>query len=234
MNFSQLHERLRVEMLRRIERGHLTAAMLARQAHFAPAHISNFLNCKRMLSLAALDRVLLAQGLTVADLIDRAPLEPSASTVLRYHSVPVVANSTAIYNSLIPASLVLDVIKVKTTLLRDLRAKCSARRRDWERFVAVRITAQQAESMRPILPANAILLIDRHYTSVAQYSRKHRTIHAVRFGNLLRFRYVELARGQLVLRPHNLSSPVELLELNSRQTPADLLIGRVVLYVAEI
>ena len=73
MNFSQLHERVRLEMLRRIQRGDLTSAMLARQTQFVPAHISNFLNRKRMLSLAALDKVLLVQHLTVEDLTDTAP-----------------------------------------------------------------------------------------------------------------------------------------------------------------
>jgi hypothetical protein len=36
MNFSQLHERVRLEMLRRIQRGDLTSAMLARQTQFVP------------------------------------------------------------------------------------------------------------------------------------------------------------------------------------------------------
>jgi len=233
MNFLQLHERLRIEMLRRIERGVLTPSMLARQTRFVPAHISNFLNCKRMLSLTALDKVLLAQGLTVADLLGPTAPDLRDSSRLRYYSIPLVANSTAINNPLIPANLVLDVIKIRSGMLKELRQKCSARRRAWERFVAVRIGSDQAESMGPALPLNATVLIDRHYSSVADYSHGRRSIHAVRYGSLLRFRYVELARAQLVLRPHNLAYPVELMELNSTQTPADLLIGRVFLYITE-
>jgi hypothetical protein len=233
MNFSQLHERVRIEILRRIDRGVLTPSMLARQTGFVPAHISNFLNCKRMLSLAALDKVLFSQGLTVADLLDAVAPVSRASRGARYQSVPVVSNSTAIYNSLVPPSMVLDVLKIRSGLLRDLRSKCSARRRAWDRFVGVRIGLQQAESMRPVLPVNATLLIDRHYNSATEYSHRHRTIHAVRYGNLLRFRYVEVVRGQLVLRPHNLAYPIELLELNDSQTVGDLLVGRVFLYIAE-
>ena len=93
MNFLQLHERLRIEMLRRIERGVLTPSMLARQTRFVPAHISNFLNCKRMLSLNALDKVLLAQGLTVADLLGPTAPDLRDSSRLRYYSIPLVANS---------------------------------------------------------------------------------------------------------------------------------------------
>jgi hypothetical protein len=233
MNFLQLHERLRVEMLRRIERGVLTPSMLARQTRFVPAHISNFLNRKRMLSLEALDKVLLAQGLTVADLLDPVAPDLRDSSRLRYYSVPLVANSTAVNHSIIPANLVLDVLKIKTGILKELRQKCSARRRAWERFVAVRIGGEQADSMYPVLPPSATVLIDRHYSSVADYSRGRRSIHAVRYGSLLRFRYVELVRNQLVLRPHNLAYSVELIETSLDQAPGDLLIGRVFQIIVE-
>jgi len=233
MNFTQLHERLRLEILRRIERDVLTPSILARQTGFVPAHISNFLSRKRMLSLAALDKVLLAQDITIADLLGPPTSASRESTRHRYYSIPLVTNSTAINSPLIPANLILDVVRIKSAVLKELRQKCSVKRREWERFVAVRITTEQAESMHPILPTNATLLIDRHYSSVADYVRGRRSIHAVRFGSILRFRYVELARARLILRPHNLAFPIELIELNSAQTPADLLIGRVFHYHAD-
>jgi len=43
MNFTQMHERLRLELLRRIQRGTLSVSLLARQTGFGQAHISNFL-----------------------------------------------------------------------------------------------------------------------------------------------------------------------------------------------
>jgi hypothetical protein len=237
MNFSQLHERLRLEMLRRIERGVLTSALLARQTGVVPAHISNFLNRKRMLSLRTLDAMLRAQRLSVADLVPDAvspSRTPRISADHRSDTVPLVAQSTAIHDSHISANSLLDLVRVRHGLLEGLREKCPARRRNWERFVAVRITAQQAESMRPVLPPKSVLLVDRHYNSAVNYSSDARTVYAVRDGSLLRFRYVEVSRNHLVLRPHSRSHPVELLDLAEGQSAADLIVGRVFLIIAEI
>src|SRR5258708_9644643 len=81
MNFQDLHELLRLELLRRIERGTLTGSRLAHQAGFQQAHISNFLNRKRSLSLEGLDRVLASQNLSIDQIL---PVELAAS-----HSAPV-------------------------------------------------------------------------------------------------------------------------------------------------
>jgi transcriptional regulator with XRE-family HTH domain len=69
MNFSQIHEKLRHELLRRIQRGTLSVSLLARQTGFGQPHLSNFLRGQRQLSLAGMDRILAAQRLTVADLL---------------------------------------------------------------------------------------------------------------------------------------------------------------------
>src|ERR1017187_6446934 len=69
MNFIQMHERLRLELLRRIQRGTVSVSLLARQTGFGQAHLSNFLHSRRQLSLAAMDRILDAQHMEVADLL---------------------------------------------------------------------------------------------------------------------------------------------------------------------
>jgi hypothetical protein len=69
MNFSQMHERLRLELLRRIQRGTLSVSLLARQTGFGQSHLSNFLHSRRQLSLEALDRVLVSQHITAGDLL---------------------------------------------------------------------------------------------------------------------------------------------------------------------
>src|SRR5579863_8100307 len=69
MNFTQMHERLRFELLRRIQRGTLSVSLLARQTGFGQSHLSNFLRSHRQLSLEAMDRVLSAQHLDAADLL---------------------------------------------------------------------------------------------------------------------------------------------------------------------
>jgi hypothetical protein len=72
MNFTQMHERLRLELLRRIQRGTVSVSLLGRQTGFGQAHLSNFLHRRRQLSLEAMDRILTAQHLTVADLLPSA------------------------------------------------------------------------------------------------------------------------------------------------------------------
>ncbi len=76
MKFLELHERLRLETWRRIDLGAQSSALLARQTGLTQAHISNFLHRRRRLSLPALDRILLAQALSVEDLPPATPTSP--------------------------------------------------------------------------------------------------------------------------------------------------------------
>jgi hypothetical protein len=49
-----------------------------------------------------------------------------------------------------------------------------------------------------------------------------------------RLRYAEFLMNRLVLRPHNIAYPVELIELDPGQLPGDLIAGRVALIVNEL
>ncbi len=69
MNFTQMHERLRLELLRRIERGTSSVSLLARQTGFGKSHLSNFLHSRRQLSLQGLDRILTTQHMACGDLL---------------------------------------------------------------------------------------------------------------------------------------------------------------------
>ncbi len=173
MNFSQLHERVRIEVLRRIENGSLNATLLAHQIDCSAAHISNFLNRRRRLSIDALDKVLRAQFLTIADLHPegRYPQLPGGRppAAMSFDSVPLVEPSIAASSARIPSGSIIDVVKVRSGLLGNLRDRCSAERRKWDRFVAVQMWEEEAALMQPVLPANAIVLIDRHYNSTFAY-----------------------------------------------------------------
>jgi hypothetical protein len=61
MKFKGLQENLRKALLARIADRELTGLKLAEQTGFKQAHISNFLNRKRSLSLAGMDKVLTVQ-----------------------------------------------------------------------------------------------------------------------------------------------------------------------------
>src|ERR1019366_8485670 len=65
MKFRMLQENLRKTLWERIDGGELTGLRLAEQTGFKQAHISNFLNRKRGLSLEGMDRVLNVQHLSV-------------------------------------------------------------------------------------------------------------------------------------------------------------------------
>jgi plasmid maintenance system antidote protein VapI len=234
MNFQDIHELLRLELLRRIELGNLTGTGLARQAGFRQAHISNFLNRKRALSLDGLDRILAAQNLTVDQIM---PLELSAAssrpTTDPIEAIPVVAPSTAMDEAQVRPGAVIETIHVSASQLQDNRSRPSSKCAHWQRFLAVRADAQQTAAMDPMIAAGAIVVLDRHYNSLAPYRAHQRTLYAVRCGAGLVLRYVEFDEGRLILRPLSLAFPVQLLALGSHETPADYIVGRVCLVVSE-
>jgi hypothetical protein len=232
MNFQDLQELLRLELLRRIELGMFTGTGLARQAGFRQSHISNYLNKKRALSLEGLDRVLAAQGLSLDQII---PLELGAASSTTAPQdgiveVPVVSAATAMNEPAVRPEWAIETLHVAASRLPDKVPRPTRRRAHWQRFVGIRVDGQQAAGMDPLIVEGTILVLDRHcgWLSPAQ-----RNLFAVRSGTGLVVRSVELAGGRLVLRPLSNDYPVELLALAPRETPADYLIGRVCLAVSE-
>ncbi|MGB6974093.1 MAG: hypothetical protein WBD67_05375 [Terracidiphilus sp.] len=235
MSFAQMHERLRLEMLRRIQRGSLSVSLLARQTGFGQSHLSNFLHCRRQLSLDAMDRILSAQQLAASDLM------PALRNNAHHHfsseetaSVPVISHNAALFEPFVRASSVQSVLYLPEAILRAARARATVSRRTWQRFIAVRISSADAEPLEPLLMPEALLVIDRHYNSLAQYRPQRPTLYAVRNGPRLAIRYVDFLSNRLVLRPGNAACPVELLETEPGQAPNDLIIGRVALILNEI
>jgi hypothetical protein len=230
MKFKSLQENLRKTLIQRIDEGELTGLRLAEQTSFRQAHISNFLNRKRSLSLDGMDRVLNVQRLSVLDLLDPAEINKRASipppSEDEFDNVFVVDSAVAATQPLIMSMKVRDIQKFKRGFLRKLRPDLHGKRRDWERFVAVRADAD-AMSMHPRLLPGATVLIDRHYNSLAPYRRGELNMYAVHVDNACKIRYVEVAGDNLVLRPHNQSYGVEVIPLSDGLGAADYLIGRV-------
>ena len=237
MNFSELHERVRAEVLRRVKNGSLNVTLLAHQVDCSAAHISNFLNRRRRLSIDTLDKVLRSQFLTIADLYsgERGSQWPAnrPAAAMSFDSVPLVEPHIAASYARIPSGSIVDVVKVPSARLGKLRDKCSAERRKWDRFVAVQMWEEEAVLMQPILPEKAIVLIDRHYNSTIAYLPGETTIYAVRIANRLRFRSASVLDRQLVLRSRNPDHVPELLPLTHGQTSADIIVGRVFLTIVE-
>jgi transcriptional regulator with XRE-family HTH domain len=236
MNFQDLHELVRAELVRRIERGTLTQNRLAQQAGFQQAHISNLLNKKRALSLEGLDRVLKAQGLAVEQFlpIDLAAGAAEEEVSDQIEEVPIVSPSAAIHDAQIAAAAVIETVPVVRTRLEENRARPAPRRTQWERFVAVRVDAQQAAAMSPVLAVGALTIIDRHYNSLALYRANQPNIYAVRSGSMLMLRYVDFDARHLILRPFLREFPVQLIGLREGESPADYVVGRICMVVAEV
>lgn len=232
MNLTQMHERLRLELLRRIERGTLSVSLLSRQTGFGQSHLSNFLRKRRKLSLEAMDAVLTAQRLTAADLLPalaRSTSPPSEE----FGMVPLVSHAVALFEPVIRPAAILSMLHFPVQVLASIHPRASNVRKAWQRFVAVRIPAQDAMAMDPLVMPDAMVLIDRHYNSLAGYRPNRPNVYAVRQQAHLALRYVEFTSNRLVLRPHSAAFPVELLEIDPGETPADLLVGRVVLILNE-
>lgn len=237
MNFQDLHELLRTELERRIQAGKLNGTTLARMAGFQQAHISNFLNRKRSLSLEGLDRVLASQNLTIEqvlplDLAASASHPPNQADPLE--SVPVVSASVAMDDPRISAASTIETVHLSASRLYGSRPRMAAHRGQWQRFVALRLDAGQSAAMEPIFAAGSVVVVDRHYNSVAPYHSHRPSIFAVRSGSTLQLRFVTLEESRLVLRPYDHNHPVQLIRLLQTQTPADFIVGRVCLTLSEL
>jgi hypothetical protein len=237
MRFKGLQDNLRKTLLRRIEDGELTGLRLAEQTGFRQAHISNFLNRKRSLSLDGMDRVLNVQRLSVLDLLDpsevnkRASISPPSDD--EFDNVMLVDSDTAATQPLIMSMKVLEVQKYKRSFLRKLRSDLHGKRSEWERFVAIK-TDSDAMSMYPRLLPGAAVLLDRHYNGLQPYRRGETNIYAVRTDGACKLRYVEVARDHLILRPQNAGYAVEVLTLEKGMNIYEQIVGRVCFVGLEI
>jgi hypothetical protein len=231
MKFKALQDNLRKLLWQRIDAGELTGLGLAMQTGFRQAHISNFLNRKRGLSLEGMDRVLKLQHLSVLDLLDPAEINKRA-TILppaqhEFQDVLLVDGDVAASEPRIMSMNVKGILKFKKVFLRSLRPESETARDRWERFVLIKIDARDGMSMYPRLLPGATLLIDRHYNSLKPYRKSESNMYAVNKDGACTVKYVEVSGRQLVLRPHNQAYPVDVLPVNDGKKPADYLIGRV-------
>jgi hypothetical protein len=232
MKFRALQDNLRKRLLARIAEGQLTGLELADQTGFRQAHISNFLNRKRGLSVEGMDRVLNVQHLSVLDLLDPAEVNKRASIPPpregEFENVLLVEGAVAAIEPVIMNMDVKEILKFRTRFLRRLRPELEGARENWERFVVIRVDGYQGTSMYPRLLPGATVLIDRHYNSLKPYRRSESNMYAVHTPNdRCTIKYVEAAGKNLVLRPHNQAYPIEVVPLEAEKTPSDYIVGRV-------
>lgn len=212
-----------MELLRRIERDLLTATLLAQRTGLQQPHISNFLRGKRRLSIDTVDRVFAALGLNAADLLD-LPGRPSSKGV---RSVPVISSEQAVFDEAVRADMAAEHIMLLPGTLRIQRLAQGARRPKRERFVAVRLSAAQAQPMEPLLQTNSIVVIDRHVNLPTHNTVLTQNVFALLFEGSLQFFYLSLEQDFLILRPHSTLHQARLLAVPFDIAPSDLVTGRV-------
>ena len=231
MKFRVLQENLRNALWDRIEEGDLTGLRLAKQTGFKQAHISNFLNRKRGLSLEGMDRVLAVQHLSVLDLLDPSEVNKRASILPpsndEFQNVIVAEGPVAATHPLLTSMHVKEILKFKKSFLKKLKPEIEGDRARWERFVLIKADAREGMSMYPRLLPGATLLIDRHYNSLKPYRKGESNMYAVLKNETCTIKYVETARNQLILRPHNQAYPIEVLTMEDGKKSSDYIVGRV-------
>ena len=159
MKFRVLQDNLRKTLWERIEEGDLTGLRLAQQTGFKQAHISNFLNRKRGLSLEGMDRVLAVQHLSVLDLLEPSEVNKRASILPpsndEFQNVLVTDRTVAATQPLITSMNVKEILKFKKTFLKKLKPETEGDRRQWERFVLIKVDDREGMSMYPRLLARS-------------------------------------------------------------------------------
>jgi hypothetical protein len=231
MLVSQLEDSMRKIIRQRIDAGVLSGTVLARQTGFQQAHISNFLNRRRGLSVEGFDRMLEALGISVTDLI--VPVASTGDSSREYDDVPIIDGAIA-HHPDFAAREVADVLKFKRAFLRRVRERTIGARGNWKRFVLIKADAENALAMYPRIVPGATLLVDRHYNSLEPYRRREPNIYAVLKGKSLLVRYVEGQSGHLLLRPANNTSPLLSMAVESGRSASDPIIGRICHIGAEV
>jgi hypothetical protein len=236
MKFRNLHENLRKALVERINEGQLTGVRLAQLTGFKQAHISNFLNRKRSLSIDGMDKVLTTQHMSVLDLLDLTELNKRASALPlsqdEFENVALTERTDAA-DPFIVNDKVKQILKFRKSFLKRLRAETEGGRASWDRFIAIRVDAHNGASMYPRLQPGATVLVDRHYNSLKPYRKGDANIYAIWWAKSCALTYAEMVEGQIVLRPHNRSFPVEVLSLEAGRPSSDYIVGRVCYVGAE-
>lgn len=205
LNFRSLQDKLRERLLTHIAAGELTGLQLARETGFQQAHISNFLNRKRGLSLEAMDSILEAAQISLSELIaeqhrrSRKTIGPCGEC-LEYVTIPIVDEQNCAATE-VPKLPPENSVRVASKIVQRLRAQMETPREHWARFIAVRVNPEDGQAMAPRLSRQSVVVVDRHYNSLEPW-RGERNMYLVRTPERFVIRYVERWDAVLVLRPH--------------------------------
>lgn len=227
MTLQDLLEQLRAHIRARIGRGELTGVGLARAADFPQGHLSNFLNARRGLSLESMDRLLDTLGIGILDLLETKEIEEHVELPRKegVERVALVSPENAALARFAPEQI-LETRSFNKSFLRKLRARAAEDRRDWLRFVVIRLELKGV----PLIAfrgVRASLLIDRHYSSLDPYRRFQPNVYVVSFAGRCNMGYVSVSDDCLVLRTRDPQQEVEMLKIERGRSYSEYIVGRV-------
>lgn len=228
MKLQDLQDQLRTHIRARIARGELTGVSLARAADFPQGHLSNFLNARRGLSLEAMDRLLQTLDIGVLDLLDAKDIQqrfvlPGAAEGVE--KIAVVSAENAALARFAPDQ-VLETRSFNKSFLRRLKPRSDEDRRDWLRFVLIKLDLKGARQFS-FGASTAVLLIDRHYSSLQPHRRLRPNVYAVSIGERCVAGYLSILDDYLVLRPRDPLQEVEMLRIERGRSYSEYIVGRV-------
>jgi hypothetical protein len=250
MKCQALQDNLRQVVQERIAAGELTGLRLSGLTGFRQAHVSNFLNGKRGLSLEGMDKILRALRLNLLDLIDpeeiRALGTRASGSQSGFQDVLLVASADA-WQPHFGSRQVQDVFPFRESFLNRLRPAIEGDRQRWERFLLVHVERNAGGGMSPksttpktTTPktatktgSGAVVLIDRHYNSLRPYRKYEPNLYAVHYGGQCAVRYVEQIGEQLLFRPLNADYPIAAAKAKKGKI-RDFVIGRVCYVASEV
>jgi hypothetical protein len=228
MTIQDLQDELRSQVRARIGRGELTGSGLARDACFPQGHLSNFLNSRRGLSVESMDRLLDAMGIGVLDLVSSEEVQrrvrPRHNSA-RFELVALVAEEDA-SRARFQEDQILDTRSFRTAFLRRLKVRVAVDRRDWLRFVLVKLDGRSSEGLFPA-GVSTTLLIDRHYSSLQPYRQHRPNLYAVRVAGRCVVAYLSMCDNCMVLRRRSPEHEVEIIRLRRGEEYSDYIVGRV-------
>lgn len=231
---ADLHESLRQHVLAIIKSRQITQRALAELIGMKQAHISNFVNGRRGLSIDAMDTILKVLGLDVTTLIAMSgqTLSPKdCSTALE--SVPLVEQRAAM-KSTFGKNEILGKLGFTKVLLRRLKADRPEKRTDWVRFIAIMADAALAAPMRPRFTNGSVLLVDRHYCSLAGHEKDEPNLYLIRKEQTLMVRWIEVQGSNLCLRPESSEYPLDFIYIDRKNPLTFCIVGRVVQITTEL
>jgi hypothetical protein len=230
MLLRDLQDQLRAHIRALLDRGQWTGTKLSQQAGFQQAHLSNFLNARRGLSLESMDHLLETLNLGVLDLVAASEIQRHTAPRIpagKLESVSVVSAEQATRLPRFGADQISETISFKKSFLRRLRPNDVVNRSDWLRFVLIKLDAKAAAAVFPASTFGATLLVDRHYNSLRPYRRLQPNLYVVACNAGSLVGYVTVSGDYLLLRPRNPNYAVQMVRIERGRTSSHYIGGRV-------